>query len=135
MPSITIGIPTFRRPRGLERLLGALATLLTWSLAVKIIDDLSENVSALQVQAAVCVQEERRPRHDPLVNAQTGEDDGVSLLEEGLADLDGTPLEAVGTDGGEHVRAFRGLHDGGSGDRQDFARLAWQLEPPHFTRV
>src|SRR6267143_692802 len=99
----------------------ALAPGTSWSAPVRTVVTAAETSGAeWPIQSA----------HDPIVNAQTGEDDGVSLREEGLADLDGTPLEAVGTDGGEHVRAFRGLHDGGSGDRQDFARLAWQLEPP-----
>ena len=42
----------YRRPVAIGAAIGALATLLTWAGAVRIIDDLTESFSALQVQAA-----------------------------------------------------------------------------------
>ncbi len=41
-----------KRPVGVGVLVGVVATLITWFLAVTILDDLSENISALNLQAA-----------------------------------------------------------------------------------
>lgn len=43
---------TYRRPIAAGAAVGLIATLLTWSIVVAIIDDLSSNLSALDIQAA-----------------------------------------------------------------------------------
>lgn len=42
----------YRRPIGIGVILGGLATLVTWFIAVTIIDDLTEQIDALSIQAA-----------------------------------------------------------------------------------
>jgi high-affinity iron transporter len=50
--SMVDGARIYRRPVAIGAAIGALATLLTWTAAIRVIDDLTESFSALQVQAA-----------------------------------------------------------------------------------
>jgi high-affinity iron transporter len=50
--SMTSSASQYRRPIGLGATIGGAATLATWLIAVRIIDSLADNVSALHIQAA-----------------------------------------------------------------------------------
>jgi high-affinity iron transporter len=50
--SMTSKASTYRKPIALGATIGGAATLASWLLAIRIIDSLAENISALQVQAA-----------------------------------------------------------------------------------
>ncbi|HST06087.1 MAG TPA: FTR1 family protein [Chloroflexia bacterium] len=56
LTAITAGLlganKSFRKPIGIGVIAGFIATLITWFVAVRIIDDLAENIPALAVQAA-----------------------------------------------------------------------------------
>ena len=50
--SMTSRASTYRKPIALGATFGGAATLISWLIAIRIVDSLAENVSALQIQAA-----------------------------------------------------------------------------------